>query len=76
MKRMRFFEKPHIWVDFNNLDRLGRVRLNCIGTLEDLNNKNIYLTKGLELMLYQDDLQIFSVVDYSEEESIWVSKIN
>lgn len=68
----------HVWVDFNNTDTLGRVRLSCIGTIEALNWQGIHLVEGLEIGMYQDDrnIEIPGIVQRNEEENIWVAKVD
>lgn len=77
--------QPQIYVDFNNSDASGRLRLNCIGTMNDLARHKVELRDGLPLLLYSDDLdadgqpdQLLSegVVSYSEDEHIWVATID
>jgi hypothetical protein len=77
--------KPKIWVDFNNADPLGRIRLNCRGTIEELAQQQIELREGLALILYSDDLDdkdqpddllADGFVSYSEEERGWVARID
>jgi hypothetical protein len=66
-----------IFVDFLNSDKMGRVRLTTNGTKRDLLTNNIELKKGLELLL--DDGKgnsAFCIVDFSEEENIWVGIID
>ncbi|QEC68116.1 hypothetical protein FRZ67_12690 [Panacibacter ginsenosidivorans] len=66
-----------IFVDFNNADKSGRVRLITKGTLDDIKNQNIHLYSGLTILL--DDNEGFvttGVVEYSEEEKIWVAIID
>lgn len=46
---------PKVFVDFQNADSKGRVRLTCAGTREDLERQQIQLTDGLVLTLYEDD---------------------
>jgi hypothetical protein len=66
-----------IYADFNNTDTLHRVRLITIGTLNDLEKKGITLESGLEILLDDDEGLVTSgVVQFSEEENIWVAKIN
>ncbi|HVC93362.1 MAG TPA: hypothetical protein VND64_06705 [Pirellulales bacterium] len=76
---------PRIYADFHNADRLGRVRLNCEGTCEDLSRRQIELHDGLVLTLYSDDLDaqgqvdelsIDGVVTFSEDEHCWVAAID
>ena len=45
-----------VYADFHNADPQGRLRLNCVGTLEDLAQQHIELREGLPLTLYSDDL--------------------
>jgi hypothetical protein len=66
-----------IFVDFNNADTKGRIRLNTAGTLEDLKKYHITLVEGLEVILDDNDgLVTKGIVKYSEEENIWVAIIN
>lgn len=68
----------HVWVDFNNTDRLARVRLNSIDTIEALNWQGIHLVEGLKIAMYQDDrnIEIPGIVQRNEEENIWVAKVD
>jgi hypothetical protein len=77
--------KPQVYVDFHNADRQGRIRLNCLGTLEDLSRQQVVLREGLALTLYSDDLNgqgqpdallVDGVVSYSDEERCWVAAID
>ena len=38
--------KPRIYADFHNADPKGRLRLNCIGTMEDLSRQQVELPRG------------------------------
>ncbi|MFY0255833.1 hypothetical protein ACDQ55_17970 [Chitinophaga sp. 30R24] len=63
-----------IFVDFNNCDPQGRVRLNTRGTLDDLERLNINLKSGLELLLDdEEELSAIGIVQFSEDENIWVA---
>lgn len=77
--------KPKVYVDFHNADSQGRIRLNCIGTVEDLSQQPVELHEGLVLTLYSDDLDeggelnellVDGVVSFSEEEHCWVAAID
>jgi hypothetical protein len=77
--------KPRVYADFHNADSQGRIRLNCIGTMEDLSRQNVQLREGLALTLYTDDLDdkgrldellAEGVVSFSEEEHCWVAAID
>ncbi len=43
-------ESPRIFADFHNADVQGRLRLNCIGTIEDLAAQKIELQTGQHLV--------------------------
>ena len=77
--------KPKVYVDFHNADCRGRLRLNCVGTMEDLAQQQVALQDGLVLTVYSDDLDdkgqldellVDGVVSFSEEERCWVAAID
>ena len=68
--------KPRVFTDFHNADAQGRLRLNCVGTVEDLACQKIVLKEGLSLILYSEDLEIDGVVRYSQKENLWVAVID
>lgn len=65
-----------IFVDFHNADKQGRLRLNCIGTIEDLSRQQAELEDGQQLTLYSEDLQVDGVVQFSEDEKVWIATID
>lgn len=74
-----------IYADFHNADSQGRLRLNCVGTTEDLARQAITLREGMAVTLYADDvdddghldeLLVDGVVSYSAEEKCWVAAID
>ncbi|MBD2307464.1 hypothetical protein H6G17_18480 [Chroococcidiopsis sp. FACHB-1243] len=67
---------PRIFVDFHNADEKGRLRLNCIGTIEDLHRQQIELRNGQQLTLYSEELETDGVVQFSNEEKVWVASIS
>jgi hypothetical protein len=76
---------PQVYVDFHNADSQGRLRLNAVGTIEDLSRQQIELRDGLRLAFCSDDLDergavdkllIDGVVSFSEEEECWVATID
>lgn len=78
-------EKPKVYADFHNADAQGRLRLNCVGTLEDLAQRQVELRDGLIVTLYSDDLddngrldelQVDGTVSFSQEEHCWVAAID
>lgn len=62
--------------DFMNADPQGRVRLNCVGTIEDLGSSGLRLTNGLRALVHDEELEADGEVMYSDEEHIWVAKID
>jgi len=67
---------PKVFADFHNADAKGRLRLNCIGTVEDLAQQQIILRDGLSLTLYSEELEVEGVVQYSTDENVWVAAID
>jgi hypothetical protein len=67
---------PRIFADFHNADAEGRLRLNCIGTIEDLARQHIELHQGQLLTLYSEELEVDGAVQYSEAEKVWVAAID
>ena len=69
-------DRPRIYADFQNADTLGRLRLNCQGTTEDLQALRLQLASGLHVVVYNEDLETEAVVEFSDSEQIWVAKID
>ena len=67
---------PRVFVDFQNSDRLGRVRLSTVGTIHDLNRLGISLSEGTQLLLYCLELEAQGTATYSAEEGGWVAIID
>jgi hypothetical protein len=79
-----------VYADFHNADALGRLRLNCVGTVQDLAEgvrlahtgnagnlrQHITLQEGLRLNLYSEELEVEGEVLYSGEENVWVAAID
>ena len=78
-------QKPKVYADFHNADAQGRLRLNCLGTTDDLARQAITLHDGMALTLYSDDadekgqldeLLVDGVASFSNEENCWVATID
>lgn len=67
---------PRVYADFHNADARGRLRLNCVGTVEDLAHYQIVLRDGLLLTLYSEELAVEGQVHYSTDENLWVAAID
>ena len=74
-----------IYADFQNLDDFNRLRLTCVGTLEDIADQGIELKDGMSLTFYTDDvddqgqpdeLLVEGTTHYNEDELCWVASIN
>ncbi|ALB39948.1 hypothetical protein AA650_05240 [Anabaena sp. WA102] len=52
------------------------MRLNCIGTIEDLARQKIELQDAQILTFYSEDLEVEGMVKHSPEENIWVAVID
>jgi len=74
--KARDMNGPRVFADFHNADAQGRLRLNCIGTVEDLASQQITLRAGQWLTLYSEDLEVEGQVEYSTEENLWVVVID
>ena len=59
-----------------NADAQGRVRLNCVGTQEDLARFGLRLQEGMRILVHDDELEADGDVSLSSEEQIWVAKID
>jgi hypothetical protein len=65
-----------IFADFHNADPQGRVRLNTVGSIEDLGRLGVTLVDGLRLTIHDEELEADAEVAYSADEGIWVAKID
>jgi hypothetical protein len=68
--------RSRIFADFYKADEKGRLRLNCIGTIENLAPQQAELENGQQLTLYSEDLEVDGVVQFSEDEKVWVATID
>jgi hypothetical protein len=69
-------QRPKVFADFNNADKQGRIRLNTVGTIRDLDRLGIVLQEGAELLLSCLELETEGHATYSEDEHVWVASIN
>jgi hypothetical protein len=74
-----------IYADFQNLDDQNRIRLNTVGTREDLGRAGLELSEGLRISLYTDDadddghpddLLAEGTVEFNAEEECWVAAVD
>lgn len=72
-------ERVKLWTDFNASSDFG-LRLNCPGTLKDLETQNLNLEEGMELLLWdedynqdneRDDLFVKATARYNSKRAIW-----
>ena len=77
--------EARIYADFQNLDDQNRIRLDSIGTREDLDRSGLDLREGLRISLYTDDaddegnpddLLAEGTVEFNAEEQCWVVAVD
>jgi hypothetical protein len=68
--------RPTLCADFNNADAAGRLRLNCVGTVEDLSRLGTDLRDGLAVTLRDEELEAEGIVQYSNADQSWVARID
>jgi hypothetical protein len=66
--------KP-IFADLNNIDADGCIRLNCSGTIADLNEAGIALEVGMLLTVTDGDLIAQVIVSSPSEEGVWRANV-
>ncbi|ADI63220.1 hypothetical protein [Trichormus azollae] len=71
-----FNNKLIVFAEFNNGDEEGHLRLNPIGTMDDLVNQNMELQDGKIMTFYSEHLEVDGIIKHSQEENIWVAIIN
>lgn len=64
-----------IFADFNNRDIKGFLRLNTVGTIDDLSEQGIVLAEGLHLTVSDGDLVAETIVRAPGDEGIWRAEI-
>jgi hypothetical protein len=67
---------PRIYVDFQNADPEGRVRLNTRGTLADIKRQGIAMVDGLNIVVYSEEFEADATVYFSNLENIWTAVID
>ena len=67
---------PSIYVDFQNADASGCVRLNTEGSLRDLAALPDGPSDGLMVQLEAEDLRASGVLRFSADEQIWVAELD
>jgi hypothetical protein len=67
---------PLVYADFMNADPQGRVRLNGVGTLNDLGDSGLRLADGLRILIHDEEVEADGVVQYSDQEKLWVAVID
>ncbi len=76
-------ERPHKYIvrlfviivygDFNHRDVRGRVRLDTVGSEEDLRKVRVALTPGLRVTVYDDSYQAEGIMEFVE--GTWRARI-
>ena len=68
--------KFRVFADFHNTEVKCRVRLNCAGTVTDIERQGIELEDGQSISIYSEELEVEGIVRYSEEERLWTAVID
>jgi hypothetical protein len=66
---------PHGQIGVTTVGKV-RIRLNCVGTMQDLARQEITLYEGLPLILYSEEFEMDGLVQYSATENVWVALID
>lgn len=64
-----------IFADFNNMDSEGYLRLNLIGTIQDMDEEGFTFLDGLTIQVSDGDLVGTIIVVHPGEEKIWRGRI-
>lgn len=68
---------PVITADFNNADVLGRLRLSIVGAARDFQRLGLSPENGMQIVVNDNEgLEADAEVVYSDDEHIWVAKID
>ena len=65
-----------VYADFNNMDSAGRIRLNTVGTIEDVQKLSLRLVEGMSLVVSDSEIKASGKVEFSSEENIWVLNLD
>jgi hypothetical protein len=68
--------KIRLYADFNNRDAKDRVRLNTVGSEEDIAKFLTSLVDGIELILYDDELDVEARLMREDTSGIWLGLPN
>ena len=68
--------KASLYADFNNADPRGCLRLNAIGTIEDLSRQGSRLEEGLQVVLHDEELEADGEIQRCPDEQAWVARID
>jgi len=69
-------DESTVYVDFHNADSEGFVRLNCSGTVEDLERLQIALREGLVLAVSDGEIRVKGTVSSPSAEGVWRLKVD
>ena len=68
-------KKDFVFVDFNNMAEGGQVRLDCVGTRDDLQRLGVQLENGMVLEVADGDLAATIIVRSSSASEHWCGEI-
>jgi hypothetical protein len=61
-----------VYADFNNQDERGRIRLNCVGSLQDLERLQPMLRNRLTLRLTDGEGCVVATLYNDQQANIWL----
>ena len=65
-----------IYADFQNADTDGLIRLNCAGSISDLERNQIRLCDGLALTLSDGEIRAEGIVRKPGAEGVWRAEVD
>ena len=69
-------DKHKIFADFHNADEQGRLRLTCLGTVENAARLGIRFHEGMTLVLSDEEVEVEGTVAWNAEKNRWVAAID
>lgn len=66
---------PKIYGDFNNADKLGRIRL-LESSKDDIRKAGLTFVGGMEIEVSDGDISSKGIVRFSKDEKIWVAEVD
>ena len=65
-----------LYVDFNNRDENGKIRINTVGSLRDIELLKSELRSGVNVTLYDEELEFQARLERDELFNIWLGVVD